>query len=69
MHHLFDSVDDVRIGSAAAEVTTHQFADVFVALHVTFFDEPNGRAELARRTVAALEGIMLDEGLLEWMKF
>jgi hypothetical protein len=34
----------------------------------TFGDQAGGRTNLAGRTVAALESVMVDEGLLYWMK-
>ena len=53
--------DDVGIRPAPADVARHPFADVIIGLGVAFVDQPDRRADLARRAVAALERIVLDE--------
>ena len=65
---LIDRVDDVRIGRAAAQVAAHVFADFGVALGVAFLDAGDRRHDLAGRAVAALEGVVIDEGLLHRMQ-
>ena len=66
---LFDGGDDVRIGGAAADVAAHVFADVVVAGGVAFLDAGDRRDDLSRRAVSALEGVLIDEGLLHRMQF
>ena len=69
--------DDVRIGAAAAQVAAHALADFVVAepggagAHVgrrradlagaVLVEQGDRRADLPRRAVAALEGVVLDE--------
>ena len=60
--------DDVRIGGAAAEIAAHVFADVVVAAGVALVDAGDRRHDLAGRAVAALEGVLVDEGLLHRMQ-
>src|SRR6266702_2454408 len=78
---LHDRRDHVGIGGAAAEIAAHALADLLVvkgnvlsrqigAHHAGPTDlglaqHADRRAELARGTVAALEGIMRNERLLE----
>src|SRR5713226_10644825 len=78
---LPDRRDDVGIGGAAAEIAAHALADLIVgegdvrsrqiSAHGTgpadlgLAQHADRRAELSRRTVAALEGVMVDERLLE----
>src|SRR5262249_20198484 len=61
---LVDRGDDVRVGRAAADVATHIFADVGSVRGMAFVDAGHRRHVLARRTVAALEGVVVDERLL-----
>ena len=65
LHRLLDRRDDVGIGAAAADVAAHQFADLVGGLRLAFGDQARGRADLARRAVAALEGVVVDERLLQ----
>ena len=67
-HRLLDRRDDVGIGAAAADVAAHQLADLVGGLRLAFGDQAGGRADLARRAVAALEGVVVDEGLLQRMQ-
>ena len=67
-HCLLDRRHDVGIGAAAADVSTHQFADFVGALRFAFGDQAGSRADLARRAIAALERVMVDEGLLQRMQ-
>ena len=61
--------DDVRIGAATAEIARHVFADFVVGARMAFADAGNGGHDLARRAVAALEGVMLEEGGLDRVEF
>src|SRR5207247_3459383 len=44
------------------------FADVFIAIGVAFLHARYCRHDLSRRAVAALEGILVDKGLLHRMQ-
>ena len=59
-----DGGDDVRIGGAAAEIAAHVFADLVVVARVALVHAGHGRQDLAGRAIAALEGVLVDEGLL-----
>src|SRR5215213_1695597 len=77
---LPDGGDDAGISTAAADVAAHTFAyliisklcrrhsDVFGDVtHIPaarLFEQPDRRADLARRAVAALEAVVLNEGSL-----
>ena len=61
---LVDRLDDVRIGRASAEIAAHMFADLGVAPGMPFSDAADRRDDLPRRAVAALECVLIDEGLL-----
>src|SRR4051794_37111877 len=56
-----DGLDDVGIGGAAAEVAGHVFADLLRLLRMAFLDAADRRHDLARRAVAALEGVVVEE--------
>src|SRR5258708_11292092 len=78
---LPDRRDDVGIGGAAAEVAAHALADLLVGegdvrsrqigahpawpAGLGLAQHADSRAELARGTVAALEGVVFNERLLE----
>jgi hypothetical protein len=61
---IFDRRNDVDVRTAAADVPTHEFPDVVIRGRLTLPDQGDGRADLTRRTVSTLEGIMVDERLL-----
>ena len=50
--------------AAAAEITAHEFANLVRRAGAALLDQPDGRADLAWRAVAALERVVFDEGLL-----
>src|SRR5438034_10991735 len=58
----------MRIGAAAAQIARHIFADLGVGPGMALLDAGNRRHDLARRAIAALEGIMGEEGRLDRMK-
>src|ERR1700757_1164565 len=60
--------DDVGIGGATADVAAHIFPDVVLAARMPFAPAGDRRHDLARRAVAALERILVDEGLLHRMQ-
>src|SRR5690242_6393947 len=61
---LADRSDDVWIGGAAADIAAHIFADRIVVSGMAFANARDRRHDLAGRAVAALEAVMIDEGLL-----
>src|SRR6476620_5950785 len=65
---LFHGGHDVRIGGAAADIAAHIFADVVVIAGMALVHAGNRRHDLSGRTVAALEGILVDEGPLHRMQ-
>jgi len=60
--------DDVGIRTAAAKIATHAFADLLIAVRVTFLDQADGADDLSARAKAALERVVLDERALDGMK-
>src|SRR5712691_11288582 len=78
---LPDRRDNIGVGGAAAQIAAHALADLIVvqgdvrsrqiSAHRTgpaslgLAQHADRRAELARGTVATLEGVMIDERLLE----
>src|SRR5438034_6186673 len=58
----------MRIGAAAAQIARHIFADLGVGPGMALLDAGNRRHDLARRAIAALEGIMGEECRLDRMK-
>src|SRR4051794_35597141 len=60
--------DDVRIGGATANITAHIFPDVLVAIRVALLYASYRRHDLSGSAVAALESVVLDEGLLHRMR-
>jgi len=67
-HRLEDGGHDLRIGAAPAEVAAHQFANVLPGGRPSLADQSHGRADLARCAIAALESVLIDEGLLHGMQ-
>src|SRR5262245_53705058 len=53
------------IGSAAAQVSAHQLSYFISCVRTVPIDQSERRTDLARRTVAALEGVVLYKGLLK----
>ena len=66
--HLKNGVGDVGVGAAAADVSAHLLAHLQPRVRVALVNEALRRADLARRTVAALEGVVFDERRLEWVE-
>src|SRR5262245_30803600 len=67
-HHLFDGRHDVGIRAATADIAAHQLADFIGGARLAFGDQAGGGTDLAGSAVAALKGVMLDEGLLQRVK-
>jgi hypothetical protein len=82
--NLLDRWDDISIGSAAAEVAAHALTNLIVTerdmLSVQIYahrtrpagldlaQHTDGRADLPRCTVAALEGVVFDKRSLQWVQ-
>ena len=49
---------------AAAQVPAHEFLSLYARRGMPFFRASDWRHNLARRAVAALEAVVVDEGLL-----
>src|SRR4051794_9269943 len=67
-HRLLDRRYDVGIGAAAADVAAHELANLIGARRPALGDQACRRADLSRRAIAALERVMIDEGLLQRMQ-
>jgi hypothetical protein len=58
---------DIGIGRAAAQIAAHIFADVGVGAGMALVHAGDRREDLSGRAISALEGIIIDEGLLHGM--
>src|SRR6185437_16607207 len=82
-HRLADCGDDVHIRAAAAEIAAHALTDLLIAqrgghtgtfryetrmARPEFFQHAHGGADLTGSAVAALQRVMVEEGLLNRMK-
>src|SRR6185312_13679834 len=65
---LRDRGDDVGVGATAADVAAHPLSDLRRRTRVLLVDTPDAGDDLTRRAVSALEGVLVDEGLLEWVQ-
>jgi hypothetical protein len=65
LHRFFDSGDNIYIGTAATEIAAHQFTYLLLRACAALAHQSNCRTDLARRTITALQGIMLNKGLLQ----
>src|SRR3979490_19877 len=65
---LLDGIHDVRIGGAATEVAAHVFADLGIGGSVALIHAAHRRDDLPRGTIATLECIVIDKGLLHWVQ-
>src|SRR5262249_61020484 len=61
---FLDRRENVVVSAAAADVATHLLAEVVVGPGVPLVEQADGGAELAGGAIAALEGVVLDEGRL-----
>src|SRR6187397_1451553 len=62
---LLDGFDDVHVAGAAAQVAADALADLRVRGVRVLADQPRGLHDHPRRTEAALEAVLVPEGLLE----
>jgi hypothetical protein len=60
--------DDAVIGSASTEVSGHVFSDFDIRSCMPFTDTGDCRHDLARRAIAALEGVVFEKGFLHRMQ-
>src|SRR5437016_7133569 len=60
--------DDVGVGSTAANIAVHGLFDILICRANRLLEESDGRHYLARRAVAALVSVVLDEGSLHRVK-
>ena len=64
MAHLLDGRNDVRVGTAAADVAVHRLLDIRICRPDVLFEHRNGGHDLARGAVATLVAVVLDESSL-----
>src|SRR5215467_7394375 len=60
--------DNMRIGAAPTEIAGHVFANFIVGAGMPLADAGDSRHDLSRRAIAALEGVVLQEGCLHRMQ-
>jgi hypothetical protein len=65
---LFDGIHNVWVGGAAAQIAAHKFADLSIIFCMALMHARDRGHNLPGRTVAALECIVIDEGLLHRMQ-
>jgi hypothetical protein len=65
---VLDGIDDIGIGAAATDIAAHVFTNFLAAYGFAFIKQTLGGTDLPGRAVAALETIMANESLLQWMK-
>src|SRR5438477_3964687 len=65
MRGLPDRGDDVHVAAAATKVAAHPLANLVIVFRVSLAQQCRRRAELPWRAVAALEGVVADEGGLQ----
>src|SRR5882757_1045485 len=61
---LPDRVNDIGVGGATAQISTHILANSGFGFSMTFGDASHGGEDLPWRAVPALKRVMVDEGLL-----
>src|SRR5436190_20577911 len=66
--NLLHRGDDPWVCTAPADVAAHRFANVVVGRPPRFVEDRDGRHDLTRRAVAALEAVVRDERLLHRMQ-
>src|SRR5439155_11556647 len=66
--HGLDGLDDVLVAGAAAEVALERAANLGLARRRVLLEKADGREHHARGAVAALQRVLLVEGLLHGME-
>src|SRR5215813_3803525 len=66
--YLLNRRNDIRVGTAAADVAAHQFLHRSIVRAARFFEQRNGRHDLSRRAVPALIAVTFQESLLHRMQ-
>ena len=65
---LLDGLDDVHVAGAATEVAADALPDLVLRRIGVLPEQPGRLHDHARRAEAALEAVLVPEGLLEWME-
>src|SRR5437763_13307487 len=65
---LCDGGYNPRVGAAAADVAFHEADDLFFAGTGILAEQGDARHDYARRAVAALQGVMIENRLLQWVQ-
>ena len=65
---ILDGGNDVRIGATAAQIATHLLANVLVGASAPLAEQSDRGADLARRAVSALKGVVINKRLLHRMQ-
>src|SRR4051795_7674120 len=68
LRRFLHRLDDAAVCAAAADVAAHPFADFVIAAGMSLLQQRDGRANLTRRAVAALEAVVADERGLHRMQ-
>src|SRR5262249_39235522 len=68
VHHRFDRRHDVGIRAAAADIAAHELANIITRARPARGDQTGSRTDLPWGAITALEGVVLDEGLLQGMQ-
>src|ERR1700709_225744 len=59
--HVADRREDVRIGTAATNISAHELADVVIGIRAHLIEQRHRREDLSRRAVTALKAVVTDE--------
>jgi hypothetical protein len=68
LRYLEDCIDNIVVGSASAEISAHLLLDHLLRQRPALAEQGDRGHDLTGRAEAALEGVVLDEGRLEWMR-
>src|SRR3954454_492905 len=68
LRRFLHRLDDAAVGAAATDVAAHPFADFVIAAGMSLLQQRDGRTNLTRRAVAALESVVADERGLHRMQ-
>src|SRR5207237_523798 len=66
--HRLDCRDDSRVRAAAADVSAHALPHIVIVGPARLAEQRDGRHDLSGRAVAALQAVVIDEGLLHRME-
>src|SRR3954452_1042335 len=68
LRRFLHRLDDSAVCAATADVAAHPFADFVIAAGMSLLQQRDGRADVSRRAVAALESVIADERGLHRMQ-